>query len=261
MPEIPVIKIETLDDLKKVLFIQRQITRQAHDELEAVASDNVLDADPDTRQVKKFMKEESELLAVYAMRPTLTEWATQGGLEANGFYEGAHTWGASFGVSILTGELVLEQIRSMHPQFTSAVKGVFLSLLAAEAQMRTNLDESEMEKVAMNFNVTKQDGSPIQDEAIKEKIRASLSDMVQTIVATGIEYGLFEERPAGTHVITEVGTRVLFHLQDIQKFVTIMGEAHQRFQNEAPALMNSLAEAPPPATRRKRRINPNKSTT
>jgi hypothetical protein len=258
MPEIPVVKIETLDDLKKVLFIQRQITRRAHDELEAVASDNALDADPDTDQVKKYMKEESELLAVYAMRPTLTEWSIQGGLEQNGFYEGAATWGATFGVAILTSELVLEQIRKMHPQFSPAVKGVFLSLLTAESNVHTELNSSELEHIAMNFNVTKLDGSPIEDEGVQENIKASLNDMVQTIVATGLEYGIFEERNKGSHMITEVGIRVLLHMQDVQKFVGIMTEAHGRFQSEAPALMNSLAEPEP--TRRKRPINPDKST-
>jgi hypothetical protein len=255
MPEIPVVKIETLDDLKKVLFIQRQITRKAHDELEAVASDNILDADPDPSKVKRFMKEEADLLASYAMRPTLTEWAQQGGLTQSGLYEGASTWGATFGVAILTGELILEQIRQMHPPLSAAVKGVFLSLLSAETQARQELDDEELENVIMKFNVAKPDGSPIEDEEIREKIRTSLADMVQTIIATGLEYGLFEERDAGSHVITEIGIRVLLHMQDVMKFVTIMAEAHQRFQNEAPALTDSLAEPP---TRRKRRLNPKK---
>src|SRR5208282_2287644 len=113
MSETPVIRIETFEHLKKVLYIQRQITRKAADELEAVASDNVLDADPEPPEVKKLMKEEADLLAMYAMRPTLTEWAQQGGLEQVGFYEGASTWGATFGVAILVGELVLEQIRQI----------------------------------------------------------------------------------------------------------------------------------------------------
>lgn len=259
MPEIPVVQIETLDDLKKVLFIQRQITRKAHDELEAVASDNALDAAPDIEAVQSFMKDEAALLATYAMRPTLMEWAVQGGLEQAGFYEGAQTWGATFGVAILVGELILEQIRSIHPQFSSAAKGLFMSLLAAETQIQIH-DWEEFENMVMKFNVTKSDGSPIEDEAIKEKIRASLADVIQTIVATGLEYGIFEERDKGSHMITAVGTRVLLHMQDIQKFVTIMAEAHQRFQNEAPALMNSLTE-PVTKTRHKRRTKSKKSTT
>jgi hypothetical protein len=261
MPEIPVVTIETLDHLKKVLFVQRTITRRAHDELEAVASDNLLDADPEPSQVKKYMKEEAALLASYAMRPTLTEWAVQGGLEQGGFYEGATTWGASFGVAILANELILEQIRHAHPPLGAAVKGVFLSVLAAEVQLRTHLDEGELERMVMKFNVTKQDGTPIEDETVAEKIRASLADMVQTIIATGLEYGLFAESlDSGAHRITEVGTRVMLHMHDILKFVAIMAEAHQRFQSEAPALMNSLAD-PPPSPRRKRRITPKKPIT
>jgi hypothetical protein len=258
MSEIAVVKIETLEDLKRVLFIQRQITRKAHDELEAVASDNILEADPSDAKVKKFMKEESELLTSYAIRPTLSEWAYNGGLE--GFYEGQQTWGATFAVALLVGELILEQIRSMHPQFTPAIKGVFIQLLAAEAQMRTTLDEDELENIVMKFNIAKPDGSPIQDEGVKAKIQASLNDMVSTIIATGLEYGLFEDKGEGAHLITNLGVRVMLHMQDVMRFVATMAEAHKKFQSEAPALMNSLAEAPAPI-RRKRRPNPPKSTT
>jgi len=260
MPDRPVVRIETLEDLKRVLFIQRQITRKAHDELEAVASDNILDADPEPSKVKKFMTEETELLASYANRPTLTEWATQGATELGSYSEGAHAWGATFGVALLTGELVLEQIRSMHPQFAPAIKGVFLQLLSAEAQLHTVMGEDELENMVMKFNVAKPDGTPIQDEDVKAKIQASLNEMVLTIVATGLEYGIFEPRPNGSHMITDMGIRVMLHMQDVMRFVAVMAEAHKKFQSEKPDLMNSLAEAPVP-TRRKRRTKPPKSTT
>src|SRR5271166_5396011 len=261
MAELPVVKIETLEDLKRVLFIQRQITRKAHDELEAVASDNVIDADPDPAKVKKYMKEESELLASYAIRPTLSEWAQISG--HGEFQEGSNTWGATFGVAILTGELILEQIRSMHPQFTPAVKSVFLQLLGAETQLKTTLGEDELENVIMKFNVAKPDGSPIEDEGIKEKIRASLADMVGTIIATGLEYGLFEDKGNGAHLITNLGVRVFLHMQDVMRFVAAMAEAHKRFQSEAPALMNSLAGGTEvkPKLSPKRKTKPPESTT
>lgn len=260
MAEIPVVRIETLEDLKKVLFLQRQITRKAHDELEAVASDNVLDADPDPAKVKKFMKEESELLTSYAIRPTLTEWVYNSGISDTNLFGGTNAWGATFAVAILTSELVLEQVRAMHPQFAPTIKSVFLQLLAAETQMKTTLDEGELENVVMKFNVTKPDGTPINDESIKKQILAGLTDLVSTIVATGLEYGLFEDRGKGAHIITNLGVRVLLHMQDTLRFVSVMAEAHKRFQSEAPALMNSLAETPA-STRRKRKIKPNKSTT
>jgi hypothetical protein len=260
MAEIPVLRIETLEDLKKVLFLQRQITRKAHDELEAVASDNVLDADPDPAKVKKFMKEESELLASYAIRPTLTEWAYNGGISDTSLYGGSQTWGATFAVAILTSELILEQIRAMHPQYVHAIKSVFLQLLAAETQMKTTLDEGELENITMKFNVMKPDGTPIDDEGVKKQIHVGLNDLVSTIVATGLEYGIFEDRGKGAHIITNLGVRVMLHMQDTLRFVLVMAEAHKKFQSEAPALMNSLAETPEPS-RRKRRIKPNNTTT
>jgi hypothetical protein len=255
MPDTPVVRVETFDDLKKVLFIQHQITRRAHDELEAIASDNILDANTDVNSVKQYMKEEGGLLSAYAMRPTLTEWAQQS-------FEGqtASTWGATFGVALLTGELILEQVRREHPPLAAATKAIFMMLLAAETQAKNVLSDGEFENVVMSFNVAKPDGSPIDDPATKEKFRVALADVVATIIATGIEYGLFTAGDNGSHLITEVGTRVLFHMQDIQKFVAIMAEAHQRFQNEVPALMATLAEHTPPS-RRKKRVSTSKPTT
>lgn len=254
MPKPPVVSIDTLEDLKRVLFIQRQITRKAHDELEAVASDTLLDTS-DPEQVQKYMKEESELLRSYAMRPTLAEWAQQGGPEV----ESTGTWGASFGVAILTGELVLEQIRQMHPQFAHAVRPIFLSLLTVTSQMKGAIDDGEIERVVMKFQFTKPDGSPFEDE-IKDMIHKSIADVVQTIVATGVEYGLFEERESGAQQITELGQRVLLHMTDIQEFLGIMGEAHKRFQSD-PTVMNALAADVEAEKPRKKRTKSDKSKT
>lgn len=250
MPESPVVRVDTLDDLKKILFIQRKITRMAQDELEAVASDNLLGAAPEEKQVRRFMKEEAELLASYALRPTLSEWNKQGGMESAEFYGGSQTWGASFAVAILTGELVLEQVKAMHPGVAPAVKGIFIALLTAEVQAAaTSMDSEELGTAVMKFNLTKADGSPLDEES-KEKFRATLAETVQTLIGTGLEYGLFEQRDAEAHVITEVGIRVHLHMQDIHKFVNVMADAHAKFQNQKPLLMSTLSNPPEKPRRR-----------
>jgi hypothetical protein len=237
MPEPPVITISTLEDLKRVLFIQRYTTRRAHDELEAVASDKAIDSDSDPSKVANLMKEEAALLASYAMRPTLTEWNAQGGLDPCGFYATATTYGASFGVAVLIGELIFEQVRRAHPHAGGAIKGVFISLLAAETQSHLSGSEGMGGLSVMQFSVSKSDGSQIENEGAREQIQATLNDMIQTIVATGVEYGLFDEQEA--HTITEVGIRVLLHMQDITKFVSTVADAHKRFQKEIPVISSN----------------------
>ena len=251
MTELQVVKIDTLEDLKKALFLQKQMTRRAHDELQTVAGDNILDGDPnpDPETVKKFMKDEADLLKTYAFRLTLTEWA-MGGIEAGNTAQ----WGATFGVALLVGELILSQVNSMHPGYGSAVKGLFVNLLTLENRLRLNGEDiSEINSLIMNFNVTKADGTPIESDATKATIRKGLQEVLHTIIATGIEYGLFEETETG-HQITKTGHRVMLHMHDIQKFVDTLAAAHARFQNEVPALMSTMAEAVEKTKVRKKRV-------
>jgi len=253
MPDKPILRIESLDDLKRVLFVQRRVTRRAHNELEAIANDNLIDAAPDPAQVKRYMAEETELLRSYAMRPTLTEWS-QSGEFTEGCYEGASTWGASFGVAIIVGALVIEQVRQMHPTFGVGIRHIFLTLLGAESQASaTTAGDGGTAALLVHFNVANPDGTPIQDESVREQTRKALSLVVQSLVATGLEYGIFTDAGNGGHVITEMGRRVLFHMLDIQAFITAMGEAHKKLQSEAPALASTLAaEAEAPKRRRRR---------
>ncbi len=251
MPDTPILRVETLDDLKRILFIQRKVTRRAHDELEAIADDNVLGAIPDPAQIKKFMAEEIELLRSYAMRPTLTEWAQSGGL-SEGCHEGATTWGATFGVAIIVGSLVIEQVRQMHPTLGAGIRNIFLTLLSAESQALATEGDSEGYNLMMHFSIANPDGTPIDDPAAKESARLTLEAVVHTLVATCIEYGILTERENGGHVITEMGRRVLFHMLDVNKFIAIMGEAHKKFQAEVPVLANTLATETETVRRRRR---------
>jgi hypothetical protein len=250
MTDTPVIRIDTLEDLKKALFLQKQMTRRAHDELQTVAGDSVLEGNPnpDPETIKKFMKDEANLLKTYAFRLTLTEWA-MGGVTAGNTAQ----WGATFGVALIVGELILAQVNSMHPGYGAAIKGFFVNLLALENRLRLNGDDtSEIDGLVMNFNVTKKDGTPVDDEATKTKIRKGLHEVLHTILAAGIEYGLFEETETG-HQITKTGHRVMLHMHDVQTFVETLAAAHARFQNEVPALMSTMAEVVEKAKVRRKR--------
>ena len=106
------VQIRNVDDLKKVLFLQKTITSRAKNELLAVAGDKSLEPDGDLEeQAEYFIEEEGKLLDRYAKYPTLTEFQLMPHL-----YDGTK-WGATFGVTLLVGELIFEQLRISHPHF------------------------------------------------------------------------------------------------------------------------------------------------
>ena len=106
-----IVQLKSLDDLKKVLSLQRIITTKAKNELVAVASDKSLEAGADLmEETHKFLVEEKKLLDKYAKYPTLTEFQ----LMPNS-YDG-YKWGATFGVTLLVGELIFEQLKIVFVQ-------------------------------------------------------------------------------------------------------------------------------------------------
>jgi hypothetical protein len=257
MKEPQVITIETHEDLKRILFIQRKVTTQAKEDLLNIINDSMLDQDPSlekTEQVRKFMREEGELLGQYADRPTLTEWKSRHAPVA-----GAETWGATFAVALLIGELLFEPIRASYPAFAPALRSILIAILQTEIQALKDAEENDeaFDQLVMRFNVTGPDGKLLQDEEVKKQIRSNLQQVIQAIITAGMEYGLFVPQPgAGNrHVITKRGQRVLFHLMDVQKFVDVMAEAHKRFQSDVTALTPSKSVMRRIETQMKRKPN------
>jgi hypothetical protein len=98
----PVAKIESIEDLYRILTLKRIISRRAYDELLAIAGDRVLkNTAPTDEDALHFMGEEKELLRKYANYPTLTEWEMMPNLRTG------TKWGSTFGVTVLIGELIL----------------------------------------------------------------------------------------------------------------------------------------------------------
>src|SRR5271166_2806341 len=120
-------RIKTVEDLKKVLMRQKLCTRQAAEELAKIASNEALqtiEGEPEEKQKEKvftIMKAESILLEKYGMNPTMTELNAM-----------PHTpdlaikWGATFGVALLVGELILEQVRQLQGTFEHALRGLYV---------------------------------------------------------------------------------------------------------------------------------------
>lgn len=237
-----VVTIDTLDDLKKILFVQRQTTGKAKEELLNIVNDGMLDDDPtiaEERRVKQFMKQEGELLGQWADRATLTEWK-----QAHALTSTLNGWGNTFGVALLVGELFFEPIRRSYPMFSGTLRNIFVALLQAEMTALKNAGDSDIvQDLVMRFNINGQDGKPITDEKVKEEMREQLRQVIAALLNAGFEYGVFTMTGEEVHhAITHRGQRVLFHLMDIQSFVNVMAAAHKRFQSETPVLQSALAD-------------------
>jgi hypothetical protein len=228
-PEHPIVNLRTVEDLKKVLFMQRLVTGQAKKELLAVASDAELAADPiSEKKATAFMTEERKILEKYANNPTLTEFNLIPNLR------GGTKWGATFGVTLLVGELILEQVKAMQGVFEPVMRRMFLILLMEMDKPQHGYLVEPLEK-AMKIRVTKPDGGPVPFEEQEAYRKRLVHRLVESFIIVGIEYGLFESNTDGFSM-TPLGKRVLLHLLDAEKFVSLLLEAHQKFQNAKPKL-------------------------
>jgi hypothetical protein len=229
MTEQPVVNVRTVEDLKKVLSVQRMITCQAKRELLAVASDAELLQDPTNldKKAAAFMAEERLLLEKYANNPTLTEFNLIPNLAG-----GTH-FGATFGVTLLVGELILEQVKSMAPKFESVLRRLFLVLLMELDSPKHSYLVEPLEK-ALTFKITKPDGSPVPPEERQSYVKRMVHNLAESFILVSVEYGLVEAKATDGFSITPLGKRVLLHLLDADKFVDLLVDAHKKFQTTKP---------------------------
>lgn len=233
MIERPIVNLRNIEDLKKVMFVQRMITRQAKEELLAVASDAELLQDPTQTEHKaaEFMAEERKILTKYANAPTLTEFNEIPNLKG-----GTH-FGATFGVTLLVGELILEQVKAMQGQFEPVLRRMFLIMLMELDNPKHTYLIEPLEK-AMRFTITKPDGGPVpQDEQFVFK-RKMVQGLAETFLIVAVEYGIVSvgdsDEQVHTYHLTELGRRILLHLLDAEKFVALLVQSHTRFQQARP---------------------------
>lgn len=223
----PIVQLKNLDDLKKILFLQKTITAQAKNELIAAISDNTLESGDVLEQAQTFVKEERKVLAKYAAYPTLTEYQ----LMPNS-YDG-YKWGATFGVTLLVGELIFEQLKTAHPHFTPVIRQLFILFLSELDNPQHEYLIEPLEK-ALRFKVTS-DGEEIAMDKQKSYMRGLVNQFAETIVSLGDGYGFVKMKTGGV-AITPLGRRLLLHLVDASKFVEDMTAAHVKFQTSKPKL-------------------------
>jgi hypothetical protein len=224
-----IVQLRSLDDLKKVLFLQKTITTRAKNELLAVAGDGVLEPGADLlEEANRFLVEEKKILDKYAKYPTLTEFQ----LMPNS-YDG-YKWGATFGVTLLVGELIFEQLKSSHPHFGPVIRHLFVLFLSELDHPQHEYLIEPLEK-HLRYKVTSELGDEIPVDKQKAYVRDLVSQLTDTMVALCESYGIVKAKKGGI-VITPLGKRVLLHLVDAAKWVEDMTTAHKKFQTSRPKL-------------------------
>jgi hypothetical protein len=231
---IPLINIRTIEDLKKVLLRQKLCTRQTAEELAKIASNENLQAiedEPEEKQKEKvftIMKAESLLLEKYAMYPTMTEFNLMPNTP-----DLAIKWGATFGVALLVGELILEQVRQLQGTFETALRTLYLVLLCELNDPKHEYMVDSL-SAAVKIELTDKSGKPISPEqqiAFKSNL---LRQLVEAFCLVSVCYGIMDTHEEEVYSLTSLGRRVMLHLKDAQKYISLVAEAHKRFQNEKP---------------------------
>lgn len=226
----PLVSLANLDELKKVLFLQKTITTKAKNELLATAGDFVEDAirkNP-IKEGKLFIEREKALLKKYVDHPTLSEFSMNPAI-----YDG-YKWGATFGVTLLVGELIFEQLKSSHPHFSLVIRKLFILFLNELDNPKHKYLIDPLEKY-LRFKVTNEAGEAVSMDKQKEFVHDLVNQLVNTMVVVCESYGIVKVRKGGVE-ITPLGKRVLLHLADASKFIEDMTKAHAKFQKSKPKL-------------------------
>jgi hypothetical protein len=221
-----IVSIRNLEELKKVLFIQKNVTQQAMAEMISLMSDGI----SNPRRPEEFFEDARVLLEKYAKYPTLTEFAHDPQLM------NLTKWGATFGVSALVGGLILEQVKRSYPRFGPVMRQMFIILLSEMAKPQHSYLIEALEH-ALRVTPTEA-GAAMTEEDAKTYIRSYAQQLTEAFVAVSVHFGLMSTAKDGI-AITPVGRRVLLHMTDAQQFIDEMGAAHARFQASKPKLSMS----------------------
>jgi len=218
LPMKPLAPINSVDDLKKILFIQKTVTDRAKAEMLGIATDGV----GNPKAAEKFIMEERKLLMKYANYPTLSEMAEEPEALMNGT-----KWGATFGVAILVGGLILEEVKRLQPHLEPVLRHMLMLLLD---ELNHPRHKYLIEPLERNLTITSK-ANPSKAAAIKRQVCTDLAD---AMVAVGTQFGIVKGGSNNGVVLTPLGRRVFLHMVDAERFIQEMGKAHVRFQTTKP---------------------------
>src|SRR5271166_4731554 len=200
LPMKPLAPINSVDDLKKILFIQKTVTDRAKAEMLGIATDGV----GNPKAAEKFIMEERKLLMKYANYPTLSEMAEEPEALMNGT-----KWGATFGVAILVGGLILEEVKRMQPHLEPVLRPMLMLLLDELNHPRHKYLVEPLEK---NMKITSKTAA--NQAAIKRQV---CTDLANAMISVGSQYGVVKKDNGGVK-LTPLGRRVFLHMADAERF-------------------------------------------
>jgi|GEM_PF-4733951 len=221
--ERPLAPISSMEEFKKILFIQKTVSDRARNEMLGIATDSM--GNPKAAPV--FIAEERKLLTKYANYPTLSEMSAEPDALMNGT-----KWGATFGVTILVGGLIIEELKRMQPHLEPVLRHMLMLLLDELNYPRHKYLVEPMEN---SLQIKSKVASGVNSAAIKRQVCTDLAD---AIIAVGSQYGIVKPKQGGV-TLTPLGKRVFLHMVDAQRFIQEMGKAHVRFQTVKPKLSMS----------------------
>jgi hypothetical protein len=216
------VPIHSPEDLKKVLFIQKSVTERAEREMLGIATDGV----GNPKSAPQFIAEERKLLEKYAKYPTLSEFAEEPEALMNGT-----KWGATFGVTVLVGGLIIEELKRMQPHLEPVIRKMLMLMLDELNHPRHRYLTEPLER---NMTITSK-AAPDKAKAIKRQVCV---DFANAALAVGKQYGLLNANTKGI-ILTNIGRRVFFHLVDAERFIGELNTAHGRLQSVKPKLSMS----------------------
>lgn len=225
------VNINTLEDLKRVLYVQKIIAQECRREMMACASSQELATGKVSgpEELRRIIKAQTALLEKYSKYPTFSEFAFHPVLGA------ATKWGSTFGVAIMVKALIVDQIRTAMPQFASFMRSIYLTIIKElnDPQHEYLIEPLE---AAIKFRVTMgEDGEEINDERSKMLTRKLLYQVTESLVMVSAQYGIVEQTPYGFG-ITPMGRRILLHMIDADIFLNELVAAHKQFQAEKPKI-------------------------
>ena len=176
MPTPTLVSLANLDELKKVLFLQKTIITQAKNELLAAAGDFVEEAIKDNpiEQGNLFIEREKALLKKYVDYPTLSEFV------ATPSIYGGYKWGATFGVTLLVGELIFEQLKSARPHFSPVIRQLFVLFLTELEHPQHEYLIEPFEK-HLRFKITDETGGAVPADRQKAFLPKSRSERAEIL--------------------------------------------------------------------------------
>src|SRR5271166_5029079 len=196
----PLLPIHSVEELKKILFIQKTVTDRAKAEMLSIATDGV----GNPKAAPQFIAEERKLLEKYAAYPTLSEMSAEPEALMNGT-----KWGATFGVAALVGGLILEELKRMQPHLEPVLRNMLMLLLD---ELNYPRHRYLIEPLERNMTITSK-ANPTKAAAIKRQVCTDLAD---AMVAVGTQFGIVKGGSNNGVVLTPLGRRVFLHMVDAE---------------------------------------------